>query len=128
MFLRPKNSFSSTFTLISYFFCHNSRRSRKKKYRIIHVLILVLVLILFCIFSFDLNYMYVPKFFLFNCIKVFELNGHCGHNSEQPVARPNVSIVSRINWPMWAAKCHFVGVEYCHTNDNVVDLIENRIN
>lgn len=23
---------------------------------------------------------------------------------------------------MWAAKCHLVGVEYCHTNDSVVDL------
>lgn len=65
-------------------------------------------------------------FFELSCIKICELNGHCGQSSEHPAARPNESIVSRINWPIWAAKCHFVGVEYCHTNDNVVDLKKDK--
>lgn len=69
----------------------------------------------------------LPASFLLSCNSVAELNGHCGHSSEHPVARPNESIVSRINCPMWAAKCHLVGVEYCHTNDSVVDLSKEEI-
>lgn len=53
----------------------------------------------------------------------FELYGQLGQRCEQPIGVTKLSPASRNSWPMWAAKCHLVGLTAI-VSDSVVDLRE----
>uniref|UniRef100_A0A182QWQ8 Uncharacterized protein n=1 Tax=Anopheles farauti TaxID=69004 RepID=A0A182QWQ8_9DIPT len=55
----------------------------------------------------------------------FELYGQLGHRCEHPIGVTSASPASRSSCPMWAAKCHLVGLTAI-VSDKVVDLPEGR--
>lgn len=70
--------------------------------------------------GFALHYVFRDIFEL-SRINFCELNGHCGQSCEHPVGPVIESPVYRRSCPIWAAKCHRVGV-MAMASVNVVDL------